>query len=141
MVEAKVTLIEGMELKGEASSGHTLTMDSDVAYGGRNAGFRPMELILVGLGGCTGMDVLSILRKKRQNLTGFEIRVKGERAESHPKVYKVIEVEYIVKGKGISEEAVKRAIQLSEERYCSVEAMLKPAVKITSSYRIVETQE
>jgi len=139
MVEAKITMIEGMELKGEASSGHNVTMDTDEAYGGRNAGFRPMELILVGLGGCTGMDVLSILRKKRQNLTGLEIRVKGERAESHPKVYRVIEVEYIVKGKGISEEAVKRAIQLSEEKYCSVEAMLRPQVRITSSYRIIES--
>ncbi|MEK6691315.1 MAG: OsmC family protein [Nitrospirota bacterium] len=136
-MEAKVTLIDGMELRGEALSGHNLTMDSAEAYGGRNAGFRPMELILVGLGGCTGMDVLSILRKKRQNLTGFEVRVKGERSEAHPMVYRDIKVEYIVKGKDISEEAVKRAISLSEEKYCSVEAMLRPTVKITSSYRII----
>lgn len=141
MVEAKVTLLEGMELKGQASSGHSITMDAEEAHGGRNAGFRPMELILVGLGGCTGMDVLSILSKKKQNLTGFEIRVKGERAESHPKVYKEIELEYIVKGKGISDEAVKKAILLSEEKYCSVEAMLRPTVKVTSSYRIIESQE
>jgi putative redox protein len=138
MVEAKITLTEGMELKGTASSGHTVTMDAEEAHGGRNAGFRPMELILVGLAGCTGMDVISILRKKRQNLTGFEVRVKGEMAESHPKVYKKIEVEYIVKGRDISEEAVKRAIQLSEEKYCSVEAMLRHAARITSSYRIIK---
>lgn len=136
-MEAKVTLIEGMELKGEALSGHTVTMDAAEAHGGRNAGFRPMELILVALGGCTGMDVLSILRKKRQNLTGFEVRVKGERAETHPMVYKEIRVEYIIEGKDISEDAVKRAILLSEEKYCSVEAMLRPAVKITSGYRII----
>lgn len=137
MIEAKVTLIEGMELKGEAISGHSVTMDAAEAHGGRNAGFRPMELILVGLGGCTGMDVLSILRKKKQNLTGFEVMVKGERSETHPKVYTEIKVEYIVKGKDISEEAVKKAILLSEEKYCSVEAMLRPTVRITSGYRII----
>lgn len=136
-MEAKVTLIEGMELKGEASSGHSVTMDAAEAHGGRNAGFRPMELILVALGGCTGMDVLSILRKKKQNLTGFEVRVNGERAETHPMVYREVKVEYIVKGKDISEDAVKRAILLSEEKYCSVEAMLRPTVKITSGYRII----
>lgn len=136
-MEAKVTLIEGMELKGEAISGHSVTMDAAEAHGGRNTGFRPMELILVGLGGCTGMDVLSILRKKKQNLTGFEVMVKGERSETHPKVYTEIKVEYIVKGKDISEEAVKKAILLSEEKYCSVEAMLRPIVKITSAYRII----
>lgn len=136
-MEAKVTLIEGMELKGEASSGHSVTMDAEIAHGGRDAGFRPMELILVALGGCTGMDVLSILRKKKQNLTGFEVRVKGERSEIHPKVYREIRVEYIVKGKDISEDAVKKAIMLSEEKYCSVEAMLRPGVKITSGYRII----
>lgn len=136
-MEAKVTLIEGMELKGEASSGHSVTMDAEIAHGGRDAGFRPMELILVALGGCTGMDVLSILRKKKQNLTGFEVRVKGERAETHPMVYREIRVEYIVKGRDISEDAVKKAIMLSEEKYCSVEAMLRPGVKITSGYRII----
>jgi putative redox protein len=136
-MEAKVTFTEGMELKGEASSGHSVTMDAEIAHGGRDAGFRPMELILVALGGCTGMDVLSILRKKKQNLTGFEVRVKGERSEIHPKVYREIRVEYIVKGKDISEDAVKKAIMLSEEKYCSVEAMLRPAVKITSGYRII----
>ncbi|MEK6693573.1 MAG: OsmC family protein [Nitrospirota bacterium] len=136
-MEAKVTLIEGMELKGEASSGHSVTMDAEIAHGGRDAGFRPMELILVALGGCTGMDVLSILRKKKQDITGFEVRVKGERAETHPMVYREIRVEYIVKGKDISEDAVKKAIMLSEEKYCSVEAMLRPGVKITSGYRII----
>ncbi len=136
-MEAKVTFTEGMELKGEASSGHSVTMDAEIAHGGRDSGFRPMELILVALGGCTGMDVLSILRKKKQNLTGFEVRVKGERSEIHPKVYREIRVEYIVKGKDISEDAVKKAIMLSEEKYCSVEAMLRPAVKITSGYRII----
>ena len=137
-MEAKITFIEDMKLRGEASSGHNLIMDSDPLYGGTNAGFRPMELILVGLGGCTGMDVISILRKKKQELTGFEIWVKGDRAENHPKIYEKIKIEYIVKGKGISEEAVKKAIALSEEKYCSVEAMLRPAVKITSSFRIIE---
>jgi putative redox protein len=99
MVEAKVTLVNNMRFIGKASSGHTLTMDADDSAGGVNAGFRPMELLLVGFGGCSGMDVISILRKKRQLVTGLEINVKGERADSYPKIYKEIHIEYVVKGK------------------------------------------
>lgn len=138
MIEAKVTLKEGMEFAGTASSGHKLNMDADDAAGGRNKGFRPMELLLVGFGGCSGMDVISILRKKRQNVTGMEINVKGEKTEDYPKIYKEVQIEYVVKGKGVQKEAVERAIRLSLDKYCSVGATLAKAGTITSSYRIVE---
>ncbi len=138
MVEAKVTLVKDMQFSGRATSGHTLNMDADDASGGHNAGFRPMELLLVGFGGCSGMDVISILRKKRQPVSGLEINVKGEKSDDHPKIYKEVHIEYIVKGKGVGKEAVERAIALSLDKYCSVGATLAKAGKITHSFRIVE---
>ena len=138
MIEAKVTLVKDMEFTGKATSGHTLSMDADEASGGHNAGFRPMELLLVGFGGCSGMDVISILRKKRQQVSGLEINVKGEKTEDYPKIYKEVHIEYIVKGKGVEKEAVERAIKLSLEKYCSVGATLAKAGTITHSYKIVE---
>ena len=138
MVEAKVTLMKDMQFSGTATSGHTLTMDADDESGGANAGFRPMELLLVGFGGCSGMDVISILRKKRQQVTGLAINVKGEKSESAPKIYKEVHIEYVVTGKGVEQQAVERAITLSLEKYCSVGATLAKAGTITHSYRIVE---
>ena len=138
MIEAKVTLVKDMTFTGKATSGHTLSMDADEASGGHNAGFRPMELLLVGFGGCSGMDVISILRKKRQQVSGLEINVKGEKTEDYPKIYKEVHIEYIVKGKGVEKEAVERAIKLSLEKYCSVGATLAKAGTITHSYKIVE---
>jgi len=138
MVEAKVKLIQDMQFEGRTTSAHTLTMDADEEAGGRNAGFRPMELLLVGFGGCSGMDVISILRKKRQNVTGLEINVRGEKADDYPKIYKEVHIEYVVKGKGVEKEAVERAIELSLTKYCSVGATLARAGTITHSYRIVE---
>ena len=138
MVKAKVTLVNEMEFVGKNESGHTLTMDAEEASGGHNKGFKPMDLLLVGFGGCSGMDVISILRKKRQQVTGIEINVKGERADSFPKVYKQVHIEYIVKGKSVEKEAVERAIALSVDKYCSVGATLAKAGTITHSYMIVE---
>ena len=138
MTEAKVTLVQGMQFAGKATSGHTLVMDADDNAGGVNAGFLPMELLLVGLGGCTGMDVISILRKKRQQVTGLEINVKGERADSYPKIYTDVHIEYVVRGKSVEKEAVERAISLSLEKYCSVGATLAKTGTITHSYRIIE---
>jgi len=138
MTEAKVTLVQGMQFAGKATSGHTLVMDADDNAGGVNAGFLPMELLLVGLGGCTGMDVISILRKKRQQVTGLEINVKGERADSYPKIYTEVHIEYVVRGKSVEKEAVERAISLSLEKYCSVGATLAKTGTITHSYRIIE---
>jgi len=138
MIEAKVVLNKEMQFSGTASSGHTLTMDADDEAGGRNAGFRPMELLLVGFGGCSGMDVISILRKKRQSVTGLEINVKGEKTDGYPKIYKEVHIEYVVKGKGVEKEAVERAIALSLDKYCSVGATLAKAGTIMHSYKIVE---
>ena len=138
MVEAKVTLVNNMQFTGTATSGHSLIMDADKGVGETNAGFVPMELLLVGFGGCSGMDVISILRKKRQQVTGLEINVKGEKRDSYPKVYKEVHIEYVVKGKGIEKDAVERAIALSLEKYCSVGATLAKAGTITHSYIIIE---
>ena len=138
MIEAKVTLMKDMQFSGKATSGHTLIMDADAESGGHNAGSRPMELLLVAFGGCSGMDVISLLRKKRQQVTGLEINVKGEKTEDYPKIYKEVHIEYVVKGKDIQKEAVERSIELSLDKYCSVGATLSKAGKITSSYKIVE---
>lgn len=137
MVEAKVTLVKNMQFTGTATSGHSLTMDADEQSGGSNSGFRPMELLLVGFGGCSGMDVISILRKKRQAVTGLEINVQGRKSDSYPKIYEQVHIEYIVKGKGVEKEAVERAIGLSLEKYCSVGATLAKAGTITHSYKII----
>ncbi len=138
MIEATVTLLKDMQFAGKAASGHSLNMDADDEAGGKNMGFRPMELLLVGFGGCSGMDVISILRKKRQQITGLEINVKGEKRDGYPKIYKEVHIEYVVKGKGVEKEAVERAIALSLEKYCSVGATLAKAGTITHSYRILE---
>ncbi len=139
MVEATVRLTKDkdMEFSGTASSGHSLLMDADDAAGGHNTGFRPMELLLVGFGGCTGMDVISILRKKRQTIARLEMNVKGEKSEDYPKIYTKIHIEYVVTGKDIKADAVERAIELSLGKYCSVGATLAKAGTITHSYRIV----
>src|SRR6266536_3992143 len=138
---ATVKLETGMRFDAKASSGHHVTLDAAEHGGGQNAGFRPMELLLVGLGGCTGMDVISILRKKRQQVTGYEVHVQGVRAEDHPMVFVVINVEHVVTGHHIQPEAVTRAIALSEERYCGAGAMLGKVAHLTHTYRIVEAAE
>src|SRR6266702_476704 len=138
---ATVRLETGMRFDAEAGSGHHVTLDAAEQDGGQNTGFRPMELLLAGLGGCTGMDVISILRKKRQQVTGYEVHVSGIRAEDHPMVFVEITVEHIVTGHPIQPEAVERAIQLSEERYCGAGAMLGKVAHLTHTFRIVEAVE
>jgi putative redox protein len=134
-------LATGMRFEVEAGSGHHVTLDAAEHGGGHNEGFRPMELLLVGLAGCTGMDVISILRKKRQDVTAYEVHITGVRAEEHPMVFVEITVEHIVTGHRIQPEAVARAIELSEERYCGAGAMLGKVAHLTHSYRIVEAAE
>jgi len=138
---AQSKLATGMRFEVEAGSGHHITLDAAEHDGGHNEGFRPMELLLVGLAGCTGMDVISILRKKRQEVTGYEVHVTGVRAEEHPMVFVEITVEHIVTGHRIQSEAVARAIELSEERYCGAGAMLGKVAHLTHTYRIVEAAE
>jgi putative redox protein len=141
MMSAQAKLATGMRFEVEAGSGHHVTLDAAEHGGGQNEGFRPMEMLLVGLAGCTGMDVISILRKKRQQVTGYEVHVTGVRAEDHPMVFVEITVEHIVTGYHIQTEAVARAIQLSEERYCGAGAMLGKVAHLTHTYRIVEVAE
>ena len=138
---ATVRLETGMRFDAEAGSGHHVTLDAAEHGGGYNEGFRPMELLLVGLAGCTGMDVISILRKKREPVTGYEVHVTGIRAEDHPMVFVEITVEHIITGHHIQPEAVARAIQLSEERYCGAGAMLGKVAHLTHTFRLVEAAE
>lgn len=127
-----------MTFSAETGSGHAVIMDAAEHAGGRNLGARPMELLLVGLAGCTGMDVISILRKKRQQVTDYAVRVRGERAETDPKVYTNITVEHIVTGRQINPTAVARAIELSETKYCGAGAMLGKTAALTHTFRIIE---
>jgi putative redox protein len=141
VMAVQATLETGMRFEVEAGSGHRVTLDAAEHGGGHNEGFRPMEMLLVGLAGCTGMDVISILRKKRQDVTGYEVHVQGVRAEDHPMVFVEITVEHVVTGHHIQPEAVARAIELSEERYCGAGAMLGKVAHLTHTYRIVEAAE
>jgi putative redox protein len=119
---------------GVAPSGHAITIDTDRA---RNSAPSPMELLLLALGSCTGVDVVSILRKKRQQVTDYRVEVRGERRADHPRSYKRMEVHHIVTGRNISERSVAQAIALSEEKYCSVAATLRPTAEIVSSFEIL----
>jgi putative redox protein len=137
-VDAKVTLDQGMAFHGTADSGFTIKMDAHPSVGGDDDGFRPLELLLVGLGGCTSMDVVSILRKKRQELKGFEVQLHADRAKEHPHVFTDITINYIIRGRNIDPKAVQRAIELSATKYCSAQAMLDQSTTITSSFEIIE---
>jgi putative redox protein len=140
-LEVTLTWVDGMQFAVETGSRHTLTLDTAKESGGNDSGPRPMEMLLVGLGGCTGVDVLHILKKMRQEVTGVQIRVRGKRATEHPRVYTDIEVEYTVSGRGLSEGKVRQAVKLSETTYCSASAMLSKTAKITSRIHIVEDGE
>lgn len=124
---------------GWDQNGHGLVMDSPAQYKGEGTGPRPVELVLYGLAGCTAMDVVSVLEKKRQDVRGLEVVVRGvQREDDYPHYYESIEVEYVVTGYGVRPEAVDRAIELSEDKYCSVKGMFGDHVKVTSSYRVIE---
>ncbi len=138
MLNAKVTYTNGLQFVGEASSGHAIVMDGDPKVGGHSTGLRPMELLLVGLGGCAGMDVISIMKKKKQDVTGLEINVEGQKAENYPKKFTDINIEFLIKGRNISEDALKKSIDLSMNKYCSVKATLEGSAKINYSYKIIQ---
>jgi putative redox protein len=138
IMTAKSQLISGMTFAGEAGSGHRLTMDAAEHAGGEDHGFLPMELLIVGLAGCTAMDVIGILRKKRQHVTGYEVQVRGERAEDHPMVFVEVTVEHIVTGHDVQPAAVARAVELSETKYCGASATLSKTAKVTHTFRIEE---
>ncbi|MEJ2103760.1 MAG: OsmC family protein [Ignavibacteriaceae bacterium] len=133
--------IKGLSLAARGESNHWVTMDGPEKLGGSDAGVRPKELLLMALAGCTGSDVVSILQKKRVNLTDFEINITAQQTEEHPKVFTDIDLEYVFYGKDLKEKDVERAIELSTETYCGVSAMLKKAININHTYRIVESEQ
>jgi len=141
MTEATATLVDGMQFVVETGSGHSFTIDSLTEVGGNDTGPRPFELLAAGLAGCTGMDVISILRTMRQKPTGLKVRVTGERAEEHPKKFMSIHIEYTIIGFDLAEDRVARAIELSETKYCPAMSSLRPGAPITSSYKILEASE
>jgi len=133
----RVKYVDGLQFVGESGSGHAVVMDAYPEVGGSNTGMRPMEMVLVGLGGCTGMDVVSILKKKKEPFDGLEIKINGNTAETYPKKYTDIHIEFIARGKDLSEDALKRAIELSMQKYCSVKASLEGSANVTWSYKII----
>lgn len=135
-MEAKVDWKGRLTFTGTADSGFSVQLGAKTAVGGDDDGFRPMELIALGLAGCTAMDVMSILRKKRQDVTDFEVQVHVERAEEHPKVFTEAEIEYFITGHGVDETAVLRAIGLSANRYCPAQAMFNQVMTIELKYHI-----
>jgi len=126
----------GMRFTATTEEGDSLTMDTDAEGGGEGHGFRPVKLILVGLGGCTGMEIIWILKRQRQEVTGLKMNVTGTRRKKDPMYYEAVQIEYVVRGRNLRESAVKRAIELSEQKYCSVRGIFRPEVKVTTSYRI-----
>ncbi len=139
-MEAVVKLDQRMRFTGTADTGFDVVMDSDGSVGGDNTGPRPMELILIGLCGCTAMDVISILRKKRQSVSKLEVKAHADRADAHPKVFSDIQLEYFVTGDNVDPKAVERAIQLSADRYCPAQAMLGQVVNMSTSFIILEEE-
>ncbi len=137
-MEAKVVWKDRLSFTGYADTGFEVPLGANPQVGGDNDGFRPMELMALSLAGCTGMDVISILQKKRQEVTGFEVQVHADQASSHPHVFTHIVVEYRIKGQGVDPAAVERAIELSKDRYCPAQAMLDKAVTIEHTYTLAE---
>lgn len=138
-MECTVRWHNGMSFVAETGSGHMVAMDGPPDAGGRNLAPRPMEMLLAGTGGCTAFDVVMILKRGRQDVTGCEVKLTAERAESDPKVFTKINFHYVVTGKALKPEAVERAIKLSADRYCSASIMLGKSAEMTHSWEIVET--
>lgn len=128
----------GMSFVAESGSGHAIVMDGAPEAGGRNLGMRPMELVLAGTGGCTAFDVVLILKKGRHAVTGCEVSLKAERAETDPKVFTRVHFHYRVKGRQLKRDAVARAIELSKDKYCSASIMLAETAEITHEFEIVD---
>lgn len=140
-MKATVNWKHGMTFLGSAGSGHVVQMDAGVSAGGSNNGVRPMEMIALGLAGCSAIDVLSILQKKRQQVTQFDVQVNADRSADHPRVFTRAVITFVVVGKSIEEEAVLRSIELSATKYCPVQAMLEQAFPIDMHYEIYEEHE
>jgi putative redox protein len=134
MADVRVTWVQNEQFVGTDSTNHSIVLSSAK----EGTGSKPSDLLLVALGACTGVDVLGILAKKRQNFTGLQIKVSGQQDADPPWTFRKIHMEFIVRGKGISEKAVQQAVELSEEKYCSVAATVRGVAEITTCFQIVE---
>jgi putative redox protein len=137
-MKSRVKWVENVCFMAESGSGHAMIMDGSPDIGGHNLGPRPMEMLLMGAGGCTSVDVIMILQKSRQDVTGCEVEVSAERAEDHPKVFTKIHMHFIVRGRGLKPETVERAIKLSAEKYCSASIILGKTAAMTHDFEIIE---
>lgn len=135
-VESHTKWVRDMQFTGAGWSGIEVTMDAAREFGGKESAARPLELLLVSLAGCTGMDVVSLLRKMRVDFTGIELHIEAEKSEDHPHVFTEINLTYVISGSGVDEDKFKKAIQLSQDKYCSVSAMLRKACPVNWTYRI-----
>jgi len=135
-MKARIKWVQDATFLGESGSGHAVVMDGPPDYGGRNLGVRPMEMLLLGMGGCASFDVVLILNRSRQAITDCVAEIEAERAAQEPKVFTAIHVHFIVTGKGLDEKRVARAVELSAEKYCSASIMLGKTATITHDYEI-----
>ncbi len=139
-MKATVKWLDHMSFVGESGSGHSVVMDGPPESGGRNLGVRPMEMVLLGMGGCTAFDVVMILQRGRQQITDCHVELEAERADTVPKVFTRIHAHYIVKGKNLDAKKVERAINMTAEKYCSVSIMLAASAEVTHDFEIVEVE-
>ena len=137
-MKCRIKWLDHMSFVGESDSGHSIVMDGAPEAGGRNLGVRPMEMLLLGLGGCTVFDVVSILHKSRQQISDCEVEIEAERADEIPKIFTHIHIHFIVSGRGLDEKKVSKAVSLSADKYCSASRMLEKAASITHDFEIVE---
>ncbi|MDO9053186.1 MAG: OsmC family protein [Gallionella sp.] len=137
-MKARVKWVEQVSFLGETESNHAVLMDGSPAVGGRNLGPRPMEMLLLGAGGCTSFDVISILKKSRQAVTDCYVELDAERADTDPKVFTKIHMHFVVKGKGINPDVVEKAIKLSAEKYCSASIMLGATAVVTHDFEVIQ---
>jgi len=139
-MKARVKWLDNMSFVGESGSGHSIVMDGAPESGGRNLAARPMEMVLLGMGGCTAFDVVMILKKARQPVDDCIVELSAERSEEIPRVFTKIHVHYVVKGSGLSEKQVEKAIHLTAEKYCSVSIMLAATAEVTHDFEIIESE-
>lgn len=139
-MKARIKWVQDAMFVGESGSGHAVVMDGPPENGGRNLGVRPMEMLLLGMGGCSAFDVVHILRKARQPITDCVAELEAERASEDPKIFTKIHLHFVVTGKGLKEAQVRRAIELSAEKYCSASIMLGKVAEITHDFEILETE-
>ena len=139
-MNTRVKWLDNMSFVGESGSGHSIVMDGPPEFGGRNLGVRPMEMLLLGLGGCASFDIVSMLKKGKQNVIDCEVEITAKRADSEPKVFTNVHLHFIISGNNLTEKKVQRAIELSAEKYCSASIMLGKTAEITHDYELIELQ-